>query len=95
MLAKIKNAAGFLVALGVLVILFFPGYAKLRGLESKNRDLEVKIKQLKIENALLGQELKSIEDDPFYQEKIAREKMGVVRPGEVPIKIVPEKKKKR
>jgi cell division protein FtsB len=31
--------------------------------------------------------------DPVYQERIAREKMGVVRKGEIPIKIVPQKKR--
>ncbi len=74
-----------------LLILFLPGYTKLQELRDKNRDLEAKIKRLNIENSLLQQELKRIENDPVYQEKIIREKMGVVRKGEIPIKIVPEK----
>ena len=76
-----------------LLILFLPGYTKLQDLRDRNRDLEIKIKRLNIENALLQQELKKIESDPIYQEKIAREKMGVVRKGEIPVKIVPEEKK--
>lgn len=52
-------------------------------------NLEIKIKKLSVENALLQQELKRIEKDPVYQEKIVREKMGVVRKGEIPIKILP------
>lgn len=74
-----------------LLIIFLPGYTKLQELRDRNRDLETKIKQLNIENTLLQQELKRIENEPFYQERIAREKMGVVRKGEIPIKIVPEK----
>jgi cell division protein FtsB len=74
-----------------LLIIFLPGYTKLQELKDRNRDLEMKIKHLNIENALLQQELKRIESDPIYQEKIAREKMGIVRKGEIPIKIVPEK----
>ena len=74
-----------------LLIIFLPGYTKLQELRDKNRDLEAKIKRLNIENSLLQQELKRIESDPVYQEKIAREKMGIVRKGEIPIKIVPEK----
>jgi len=76
-----------------LLILFLPGYTKLQEFRDKNRDLEVKIKQLKIENSLLEQELKRVDNDPLYQEKIVREKMGVVRRGEIPLKIVPEKKR--
>ena len=73
-----------------LVILFLPGYTRLQELKDKNRDLGVKIKRLTIENALLEEELKRIESDPIYQERLAREKLGVVRKGEVPVKIVPD-----
>ncbi len=82
----------FGIAVFVLII-FLPGYTKLQELRDKNRELTVKIKKLNIENALLQQELIRIKNDPTYQEKIAREKMGVVRKGEIPIKIVPEKKR--
>jgi len=75
-----------------LLILFLPGYTKMQELNDKNREFESKIKQLNIENVLLEQEIKRIENDPVYQEKIARERMGVVRKGEVPVKIVPETK---
>lgn len=74
-----------------LLIVFLPGYTKLQELRDRNRDLELKIKRLNIENSILQQKLNLIENDPVYQERIAREKMGVVRKGEIPIKIVPEK----
>jgi len=73
-----------------LLIIFLPGYTKLQELKDRKRDLETKIKQLNIENTLLQQELRRIENDPVYQEKIVREKMGIVRKGEIPIKIIPE-----
>jgi len=72
------------------LIIFLPGYTKLQELRDRNRDLEVKIKRLSVENTLLQQELKRIESDPIYQERIAREKMGIVRKGEIPIKIIPQ-----
>lgn len=75
-----------------LLIVFLPGYTKLQELRDRNRDLELKIKRLNRENPLLQQKLKLIENDPVYQEKIVREKMGVVRKGEIPIKIIPEEK---
>lgn len=71
-----------------LLLIFLPGYTKLQELKDKNGDLILKIKRLYVENALLEQELKRIEKDPVYQEKIAREKMGVVRKGEIPIKVI-------
>jgi cell division protein FtsB len=73
----------------LLLIVFLPGYTKLQELRDKNRDLQTKVKKLSIENMLLQEELKRIENDPVYQEKILREKMGVVRKGEIPVKIVP------
>ena len=88
----VKKFVGVFGAVIFLLILFLPGYTKLQQLKEKNRDLESKIKKINIENTLLQQELKSIESDPVYQEKIAREKMGIVRKGEIPIKIIPKKK---
>jgi cell division protein FtsB len=94
MLVRLKKAFWFFGVAVAILILFLPGFAKVQGLRSKNVDLEYKIRRLNVENALLQQELKRIESDPVYQEKIAREKMGVVRKGEIPIKIIPEKKKR-
>ncbi|MBN2831416.1 MAG: septum formation initiator family protein [Candidatus Omnitrophica bacterium] len=93
MLATLKKAFGYFAVAAVLLILFIPGFAKMQGLRDKNMDLEDKIRRLNIENALLHQELSRIGSDPVYKEKIAREKMGVVRKGEIPIKIVPQKKR--
>jgi len=75
-----------------LLVLFLPGYTKLQELREKNRDLEIKIKRLNVENALLDQEVRRVERDPLYQEKIARDKMGIVRKGEIPVKIIPSRK---
>jgi hypothetical protein len=74
-----------------LLVIFLPGYTKLQELRDRNRDSEIRIRQLCVENALLQQELVRAENDPLYQEKIVREKMGVVRKGEIPVKIVPRK----
>jgi cell division protein FtsB len=73
-----------------LLVVFLPGYTKLQELRDRSRELGVKIKQLRVENALLEQELKRITKDPLYQEKVIREKMGAVRKGEIPIKLIPE-----
>ena len=93
MILPILRKAFWLFGIAVfLLVAFFPGYTKLQELRDKNRELEVNIKRLYIENALLQEELRRTEEDPVYQEKIAREKMGVVRKGEIPIKILPAKR---
>jgi len=90
MLSVLKNSLWFFAIVVLLLVLFLPGYTRLQELRDRNRDLEDKIRRLALENDILQQELKRIESDPIYQEKIAREKMGVVRKGEIPLKIVPE-----
>jgi len=90
MLPILKKAFWLFSFAILLLIIFLPGYTKLQELRDKNRDMEKNIKKLNIENSLLQKELLRIENDPVYQEKIAREKMGVVRKGEIPFKIVTE-----
>jgi cell division protein FtsB len=93
MLSTIRKAFWLFGISVFLLVLFLPGYTKLQESRDKNRDLTAKIKRLYIENYLLQEEIKRIQNDPVYQERIAREKMGVVRKGEIPVKIIPEKKK--
>jgi cell division protein FtsB len=89
----INKALGLFSATIFLLIIFLPGYTKIQELRDRTKDLQVKIRKLNIENTLLQQEITRLEKDPFYQEKIVREKMGIVRKGEIPVKIAPEKKK--
>ncbi|MDD3088038.1 MAG: septum formation initiator family protein [Candidatus Omnitrophica bacterium] len=76
----------------LLLVIFLPGYIKLQESRAKNRKLEENFRRLAIENSLLQEELQRIQNDPLYQEKIARDKMGVVRKGEIPVKIFADKK---
>ena len=94
MLSTLRKAFWLFGISVFLLILFFPGYTKLQQLRDKNRELEIKLKKVYVDNALLAQELERIQNDPVYQERIARDKMGVVRKGEIPIKIVPDKRRK-
>jgi cell division protein FtsB len=93
MLAILRRAFWLFGISVFLLIIFLPGYTKLQESRDRSRDLEAQIRRLTIENKLLEQELDKIENDPLYQEKIVREKMGVVRKGEVPVKIVPAEKR--
>lgn len=87
---KLKTSFLFWIALAGLILLFLPGYTKLQELKDKNRNLQQKIERLDKENSLLLNDLKRVENDTFYQEKIAREKLGIVRKNEIPVKIIPD-----
>jgi cell division protein FtsB len=75
-----------------LLILFLPGYTKIQELRDKNHELQARIKELYKDNIVLQKKLGLLENDSLYQERVAREKMGVVRKGEVPVKIIPQEK---
>jgi len=93
MLSTLRKAFWLFGFAVLLLVLFLPGYTKLQELRVKNRELGEKFRKMAVENFLLQEELKRMENDPVYQEKIARDKMGVVRKGEIPIKIFSEKKR--
>ena len=52
------------------------------------RKVEEKLEQLKSENQRLKEQMNSLED-PFYLEKMAREKLGLAKKGEIVYKILP------
>ncbi|MFA4854061.1 MAG: septum formation initiator family protein [Candidatus Omnitrophota bacterium] len=92
MLSTLRKAFWLFGFAVLLLVLFLPGYTKVQELRAKNRQLEEKFRRMAVDNSLLQEELKRVENDPVYQEKIARDKMGVVRKGEIPIKIFQKKR---
>jgi cell division protein FtsB len=76
----------------VFGVLLLPGYAKYQELKHADRQLETNIKQAKLDRLNLEEERVRLEKDDFYSEKLAREKMGIVKKGEIVYKIVPEEK---
>ncbi len=77
-----------------LALLFLPGFSKYQELRSQNRSLRVAVTALEKENKRLREERKKLETDVVFVEKMAREKMGVVRKGEIVYRAVPEEEKK-
>jgi len=92
MLSTLRKAFWLFGLAVLLLVLFLPGYTKLRELRIKNRQLEEQFRRMAVDNSLLQEELKRVQNDPVYQEKIARDKMGVVRKGEIPVKIFQKKR---
>ena len=85
----LKNAIGLFILTIVVLILFLPSYTKMQDLKQKNIDYRRQIEQLQQKSVELKEEKRRLENDPVYLEKVAREKMGLIREGEVVYKITP------
>ena len=65
------------------------GYLEIQELQNSNQDLTKEIEVLKSENARTMEEIQALKTSPAYIEKIAREELGLVRPGEIKIVMQP------
>jgi len=88
-LAK-KDIIKIAVVLVILLAAFLPGFVKHHRFLFENRLLKGRITELeKSRDNLLG-EIRLLKTDPVYVEKKAREKMGVVKKGEIIYRVVPK-----
>ena len=85
----LKNAIWLFVLSVVVLFVFLPSYTAMQDLKAKNIEYERQIEALKAECDRLAKERQMLEEDPVYLEKVAREKMGLIREGEVVYKITP------
>ena len=76
-----------LLALVVHDVFGTHGYLAMRRTQQEIDKVKAGIEQLNKENAELEQEVKDLRSDPRKIEKIARDELGLARPGEVIIKI--------
>ena len=68
-------------------------YYQVRQAQNQVRKVQEELNQLKLENKILMEQVENIKD-PFYLEKMAREKLGLAKEGEIIYKILPPKEKK-
>ena len=85
----LKNAIGLFVVTIIIFFLFLPSYTRMQDLKQRNTEYKKQIEILQARNTQLKKEKALLENDPVYLEKVAREKMGLVREGEVVYKLVP------
>ncbi|HOY10121.1 MAG TPA: septum formation initiator family protein [Candidatus Omnitrophota bacterium] len=85
----LKNAFFLFIGTIIIFVLFLPSYTELQDLKQKNWDYDREIQRLKDQNRKLVEEKRRLEEDPLYLEKVAREKMGLIKEGEVIYKILP------
>lgn len=63
------------------------GFLAMRRTENEITKVKAVLEQLSKENAALAQEVKDLNSDPRLIEKIARDDLGLARPGEIIIRI--------
>ena len=93
---KLKNrntVLTFLVVVPVASFMIFSnkGFLQRVRLESEKQEINEKIAKAKEEQKLLLEQSKALDKDPRAIEKVAREKYGMVKPGETVYKVKKEK----
>lgn len=89
----IKNALSLFVLTVIILVLFLPSYSTMQDLKQKNKEYAQRITALEERNKKFEEERHLLQTDPEYVEKVGRETMGLIRPGETVYKIVPVQQK--
>src|SRR5207245_4656712 len=58
------------------------GYFELKRMKDQKENFDHQIEHLRLENKQILEEIKSLKTDPKVIERIAREELGLVKPGE-------------
>ncbi|MBL8014249.1 MAG: septum formation initiator family protein [Candidatus Omnitrophica bacterium] len=84
-----RNPLWFVTFVVLILAFFLPSYTQLQDLRQKNAEYEHQIVELTKKNVALKEEKRLLKDNPDYLEKVARERMGLVKDNEVIYKFVP------
>lgn len=79
----------------ILVMIYYPGYRKLKEAKYRQIQLEKRIAELRKENEELQKRLERLQNDMVYIEKLAREDLGIVGEGEIIYEFVPSEERSR
>ena len=82
------------VILTALAVVFLPGLSKLHKLRRENVQLHKRIRLLEEHNDVLTEEIANMQQDPGYVEKKAREKLGILKKGEIIYEPAAERKRR-
>jgi cell division protein FtsB len=88
----LRHYGGTLLGLLLLALLVHDvfgthGYLAMRRTQQEIKKVKAEVEQLNKENLQLEGEVKELKSDPHKIEKIARDELGLAKPGEVIIKI--------
>ena len=87
-----KNIKKRIIFIAILLAIFIPPFVKYQQMRWKSRQLDNQLKALKKETRRLETEKVRLQTDITYVEGRAREKMGVVKKGEIILKDSPRKR---
>lgn len=92
LVAWLRHYGGTLLGLLLLALVVHDifgthGYLAMRRTQLEIKKVKTNIEQLNRENVQLEDEVKELKTDPHKIEKIARDELGLAKPGEVIIKI--------
>ncbi|MDP3790559.1 MAG: septum formation initiator family protein [Candidatus Omnitrophota bacterium] len=76
----------------ILLAIFLPPFIRYQQLCWKSKSLDNQVKALRVETKKLEAEKLRLQTDITYVERRAREKIGVVKKGEIILKETPAKK---
>ncbi len=82
-------AAFFFFRLALSLWMSDMGIFKFLELRQMRRDLGQELADLRLKNGKLAQQVEALRSDPLYIEALAREQLGLVRPGETVYRLVP------
>jgi cell division protein FtsB len=90
--AWLRQYGGTLLGLLILTLVVHDifgthGYLAMRRTQQEIKKVKAGIEQLNKENRQLEEEVKELKSDPHKIERIARDELGLAKPGEVIIKI--------
>jgi cell division protein FtsB len=90
----IKNVFFLFVVLAAVFVLYLPSYIQMQDLRNRNLTFEKRINDLEAETIKAAAERDRLKNDPEYFERVARERMGLIKDGEVVYKVLPPGVKK-
>jgi len=80
----------FTALVALCIFVYLPGYSQYQGISLKEDELRCEIEEFKKINQDLEDELTLLRTDISYLEKVVRDRMGLVKPGEELYKFVEE-----
>ena len=90
----VTGLCSLLVALFLFTTFGERGILHIQRLNEEKRELDEKNYLLQKENSALRERIKRLRHDNLFLEKIAREELGLVRPGEIIYRFAPEQRKR-
>lgn len=78
----LKNALWLFAAATIILLFFLPSFTMMQDHRQKNLEYGKRIAELQRRNEELKEEKRRLIEDPVYLERVARERMGLVREGE-------------